>query len=232
MSSIDYFNVTHNEIESYINNGNINVDIRNSNFSQMPIIKFVSFDHNGILKLLIAGKCPGCGSAHIRNVCNIRYCKEVIDPILKSKFLTFSLSVPVLTHDPDLESIVTRLGGNVFYPINNTDKVFLYHQKKFMLDYHPDVDAAVKMLSFKNDRSRPIENNELVDMNQMVKNYNFIFYIGNCTKTVSTVGELLVGSQINDKKDSLLPGFNFISNFLVTKGDLQYKTKNFVVIEF
>ena len=236
MSTLDYFNVTHNAIQNYINNGNINIVIRNNNCSQMPIIKFVSFDRDGVLKVLIAGKCPSCGSKHIRNVCNVRYCKEVIDPILKSKFSTFSFSVPVLTHDPDLESIVTTLGGTLFYPVNHTTKLSFDQHEKFMLDFHPDVDAHVKMMSLKNDRSRPYEPTELVDMNQMLKKYNFMFVILDSTKTVSTVGELLVGSQINEKKDSVLPGFilNSDSNvgYLFTNGDLQYKPKNFVVIEF
>ena len=135
----------------------------------MPIIKYVSFDKTGHLIVLISGQCPNCCAKHIRNVCNLRYCNEVINPILSSNFNNFSHSSPLLTHDPNIVSIVTKLGYQVKYPVEVNKKIYFNKQERLMLDLHPDIDTYCKMLSFKKKTiKKPFNPDQPVSMNQVV----------------------------------------------------------------
>ena len=105
------FPVTHDAIKTFINNGPLTSIILNNKYALMPIIKFASFDRNGYLRIVIGGKCPNCQSNHIRNICNVRYCQELLLPILKKRFQLIKHIFPVFTYDKDLEDIVKSTGG-------------------------------------------------------------------------------------------------------------------------
>ena len=146
---MDPHEVTSNTIKKFVNDGNLSSAITNNNYPLMPIIKFISFDKNGHLKLLLGGKCPNCDANHIRNTCNNRYCSEVIDPIIKNKFNLYSYVTPLSTHASDFDSQVIRCDGCTVSTIDPEQKFPFHELEHLMLDFHPDVDTQVKMMSGK-----------------------------------------------------------------------------------
>ena len=203
----------------------------------MPIIKFVSFSTFGQLKLVLAGNCPNCHDGHIRNTCNIRYCNEVIDPILKEKFNKFKHSSPILTHDTNLESIVNSVGGNIKYPISVKKKQNFREQENFMFHVHPDIYMHVSMLSLRKKLDKAYSPNENVSMQEIVKKYKFMYIMNESSKLVCADGELINGLEIPGCQHKLPKGFKFEvldNGFILLKctGVPFFNSKNYVVIEF
>ena len=230
------FQRTVRSIKKFINDGNIFSNIKNGNCSVMPIIKFISFDAKGELKVLLGGKCPNCLSEHIRNTCNVRYCSEVIDPIMSKKFELFTSSVPLLTHDPNIEEIVNSCKHKISYKINPHSKKTFLQLETFMLDHHPDIDTTVKMLTLRKKNTLPFKEIDEVSMNDIVKKYNFMFVLMNDTRLMCKDGTFLVGvEKIRNSVELLLDGFYLKEKgntfVLFTRGVPQFNSKNYVFIE-
>ena len=51
--------------------------LQGDGYKIMPIIRFVSIcKDTKIVCLLVGGKCPSCGSNHLRKTCNVNFCSD------------------------------------------------------------------------------------------------------------------------------------------------------------
>lgn len=227
--------LTYTTLKKYINDGNLSSAITTNNYPLMPIIKFISFDKNGHLQLLLAGKCPNCDAKHIRNTCNARYCSEVIDPIIKNKFNLYSYVTPLFTHASDFELQVNRCGGSINYTINPEEKLPFHELEHQMLDFHPDIDTHVKMMSGKDNNAIPYSPNDIVSFNDIKKKYNFMFLMMKDSKLAIKDGQIITGDEsIRQNREKLIPGFSLEicdgMTLIKTNGTKPYNIKNFVEI--
>ena len=68
-------------LKTFVNDGSLVEIIQQIRF-------FVSFQQN-TLRLLISGHCPTCGAIHLRDICNVMYVRDVIQPIIKESLIFF-----------------------------------------------------------------------------------------------------------------------------------------------
>ena len=165
----------------------------------MPIIRFVSVseDSNNV-RVLIGGECPLCGSTHIRNTCNIAFCKEVMTPFLKQRFPEKVNSVKaVLTIDDDFYEVCSQVGVNVTYPLDVDEKNPFHSTRSFMLDKHPDIDGWLKLCSSNNYMDYPPE--FLVSRRMCINQYTFKWIIDDHARMLLKDGTIAEGlEQIED----------------------------------
>lgn len=229
------YDITKSTIKKFVNDGLLTSTIKANNYPLMPIIKFISFDTSGHLQLMIGGKCPNCQANHLRNTCNIRYCEEVIDIHLKKKFKMFSHSSPLSTHDPNIEERIIGCGYRYSYPYDPNENRPFMELERFMLDFHPDLDTHVKMLSLKDQNDNPFLPNDIVTLNAIVTKYNFMFIMMAQSKIVATDGSILTGdTSIKNSSHLLYPGFTVEDNngmtIILSTGRPQFNRNNYVVI--
>ena len=60
-STNNAYNVTKRTIKSYFNDGHLDRTITTNDWPTLSM----SFDNNGVLKILVAGKCPNCKACHL-----------------------------------------------------------------------------------------------------------------------------------------------------------------------
>ena len=116
----------------------------------MPIIKCVSVStENETVRLLIGGKCPSCGSNHLRSTCNTRFCEDVMLPVLQKRFMgQVKEVVAVLTSDADFAEVCDRVGMIPSYP---TSSNMQGDESLTMTPVTAAVDACVGADSEKNE---------------------------------------------------------------------------------
>ena len=147
----------------------------------MPIIKYVSTDTDNVVRLLIAGTCPACEMRFMRNTCNARYCKEVMNPVLAKLFPgQLSRVKPVLTHDSDLVEVVTRFDFRMVFPLKSDEPNPFHSVRNFIMDKHPDVDGWIKTSTVKQGHE-DINYNEEVSRDTVVSKYNIYWTIDTYT---------------------------------------------------
>ena len=185
-------------METFINNnpGEIERLALEDDNDVMPIIKFVSYSvKNKGVRLLIGGKCPGCCMDHMRNTCNVKFCKEVMLPLLSRKFPGEVAYVnPVLTHDKDFVEVVTKLGLRITFPYKSKEYCPFHLIQKFILDKHPDIDSWLKTAfkKSKKEEYNPIEN---VSRNMVVDAYRFLWFVDKYTTILLSVGDTACGED-------------------------------------
>ena len=103
-------NLTLEVLRAYVDDDGLKAYLTSEGYSTMPFVKYVSYNNDGVLRLLCCGACPGCPAPHIRNVCNIQFCQMVLSAV-KHKFSGLTGVMPVLTHDPDFRRIAESHGG-------------------------------------------------------------------------------------------------------------------------
>ena len=70
----DTMNLTREVLKAYVDDDGLRAFLTRERYLMMPFVKYVSFNNDGMLRLLCCGACPGCPTPHICNVCNIQFC--------------------------------------------------------------------------------------------------------------------------------------------------------------
>ena len=146
--------ITLRMIQPFVDTGRIQQEMLTENKPCPPIIRFVSY-RNGTLRLLTAGKCPGCQSTHLRNICIAQFVSFLCEPFIKSKFITVRHVGFVCTRDEDFVEVVEFLGAVMRQLVDEKENVPMMEYKKLMLDGHPDIDCYIKGL-ISRDRNAPM----------------------------------------------------------------------------
>ena len=115
-------------VRSYLNTNEFLADLMMESRPCFPIMKFASMNRNGVVRLLLGGRCIGCKCTHLRNVCNVQFITHIADPFLTERFNYVTRVVCVSTHDDDMQGIVERLGGRV-------EEILDVHQRKSFSTY-------------------------------------------------------------------------------------------------
>ena len=133
------------QIQRFINNGDLRDECIRREFHPFPSMKFVSFD-DGVVRILLSGRCPTCECLHMRDVCIFNYNLTVTTPIIKDLFSMVQEIIAVSTTDEDFEVAVALAGGVVRYPYESNIEGSFYKVKQFILDLHPSFDTTYKMV--------------------------------------------------------------------------------------
>ena len=96
-------------IQPILDTGRIQQEMLTENKPCPPIIRDVSYN-TGDLQLLIAGKCPGCQSRHLRNICIAQFVSFLCEPFIKSRFVAVRYVRFFGTRDEDFADVVEALG--------------------------------------------------------------------------------------------------------------------------
>ena len=163
-----------------------------------PIIRFVSY-RNGTLRLLIAGKYPGCQSTHLRNICIAQFVSFLCEPFIKSKFITVRHVGFVCTRDDDFVEVVESLGGVVRQLVDKQENVPMMEYKKLMLDGHPDIDCYIKGL-ISRDRNAPMveDNMAYYTWDEIITKYNASYFVDDHLKMMDKYnGDILDSSDMD-----------------------------------
>ena len=67
-------------LKDYVNSDQLFNDLVENEFPSFPTIKYVSFSDIGELRLLVGGQCVGYKSIHLRNICNLQFILNIVDP--------------------------------------------------------------------------------------------------------------------------------------------------------
>ena len=78
----------------------------------IPIIHFVSFV-GGHITIIFGRRYPRCGSAHLRNICNTEFTKELLEPRMVYLFLNITKVTNLMAGDPIFLVTVKSLSGRV-----------------------------------------------------------------------------------------------------------------------
>ena len=184
-------------IQRYVETGKLKKLISQSKFPLMPYIFFVSYEEK-ILRLLIGGECPNCKANHVRNCCNIRYCEEVILPVLKRQYSEIIDVVPVFTTERDFESLIHSNGGIYYcsYIIEPPMKANFYESYSFILDKHPNIGSVGKTLILKDPNDTPFALERKVTLQQIYEKYKICWYVMDSTHVVNPLtGKLITGIE-------------------------------------
>lgn len=82
-----------------------------------------------------------------------------------------------MTHDSYFEEVVISLGGSVRSNFNASYTAPLTFQKITMLDYHPDIDCTIKMLSKRGEDLNDLDLSGLVNSEELTETYNGVYMI-------------------------------------------------------
>ena len=185
-------------VKVFINDGDLKTAVFAENSLFFPINKFVSMDEDGIVRVLVGGKCPSCGSNIVRNVQTTRYCDEVLTPIVCSKFSFVKSLKPVLTTDSDFVKVVEEMGGSCFFLHEEALRTKMNHYKEIM-DFHPTIDSAFKFMEVKVEiveaNLEEIELEDKVTRMDLLKRYNFFWYLDDNTSLLTKDGRFVHGMQ-------------------------------------
>ena len=226
-------------INWFIDGGLLARAIEQAEYHPNAMMSFVSHTvETGVVRILIGGTCCLCGSAHMRNICNAKYNKECISPILTRVFPIIQSVVIVRSDDLDLAAIVRARGGRVSTPFSSLTSMSFAELNKMCLDQHPEVDGYVKTLSMINrdidfdhgDNSREA----FTDM------YTLCWCVMEATSVVSTTtGEVLTGpNEILSNTNALPQGFTIgqepdrMTMMLVTTGRNNFSRDRYKVLWF
>ena len=210
-SSTDTTSLTTNLLRTYINDGLFSSLAASQGNKVMPIIRFVSYI-DGVVRVLVGGVCPSCGVHHLRDTCNVRYCKEVVTPILKQRFDTIKGSIPVLHTDSDLESIALQNNINISTPHSSEKSLTFYEQQKFVVDFHPSIDGQWKGLSLKDCNDTVFQYSDNCTRSQLIEKYNVIWHVCDDTRITNEQGKQYVGPQEITANRTILPaGFQYVT---------------------
>ena len=190
-------------LKTYIHDGLLIQQAMSEGYKVLPIVRFVSYTDR-ILRLLVGGRCPSCNVLHLRDTCNIRFCKEVVLPILKKRFPSIAAVVPVLIHSSDFDQIVNDNGLNVITPCDKSQRQSFYDQQKLMLDQHPLVDGLIKFFALKSKFDEPFTFTDCPSRTQMVRKYKSCWKVDNQTRVSNDHGDVFVGAiEIITNSDKL-----------------------------
>ena len=70
----DSMNLTREVLKVYVGKEGLCSYLTREGYLMMPFVKYVSYNNDGVLRLLCCGACPGCPAPHIHNVSNIQFC--------------------------------------------------------------------------------------------------------------------------------------------------------------
>ena len=111
-------------------------------------MRFVSFTpRGGVLRILVLGECGLCQSLHIRNICNMKYCQDLLLPIITIFFPIVQRMDIVCSDDNDLTELVEHEGGRVTTPYSEDSRHLFAYLNHFCLDLHPEIYRSIKALS-------------------------------------------------------------------------------------
>ena len=199
-------------IQLFIDNGALTRAIEQANFFINEKIAFVSFSaDSGVVRVLIAGSCALCGSRHMRNICNSKYCNECISPILRRLFPIIQSVVVVRSDDANLGEIVETNGGRVSTPFPGNRVTEFVNLNRFCLDQHPEIDGFVKTLSVIDWDVRPHNNANSRD--GFTDMYMLCWSVMDSTAIISTNGLVLKGrDQILAHRNNLPIGVEIVED--------------------
>ena len=191
-------------LRSYVDDGGLQSYLLTEGYSSMPFVKYVSYNNDGVLRLLCCGACPGCPAAHIRNVCNVQF-GQMVYAVVKHKFSGLTGVMPVLTHDPDFQRIAEGAGGRIINTCDRHKKLPFSIQKQIMMDWHPDIDCFIKI--FKHRGIGPNFNQaSMMSFDEAASTYNACFVVNQQFKCTDIRGKLAIKEECFDR-GFLLPEY-------------------------
>ena len=199
-------------LQTFVDSPNMKVAILKKNQPIFSIICFVSFNQSGVVCVVIGGTCNSCGAHHLRNMCNIRYCDEVITPILRNMYKFVTAVKPVLTVDMDFEAVISSVGAKCV----STPPDYLmtkWDHRKQILDYHPLIDCALKQTSVYPSVTDCADDHQMTRAD-LVSNFEFFWYVDETMSLLSIEGKLLKGEEqiLEGAMNNVLPaGFDMIA---------------------
>ena len=210
-----------NQVKAFINEGDLERQIKAEDHCLFPITKFVSMDDDGMVRVVVGGKCPSCESSIVRNVQTRRYCIQVLTPVICSKF-SFARSVKsVLTTDSDFVKVVEELGGRCMF-VKESSKRTKMAQYKEIMDFNPTIDGAFKFTAVKpevvEDGSKELELEDKVTRDELLKRYNFFWSMDEWTSLIGKDGSFITGMKeiVKAASDNNLP-YGFMVAYIDNK---------------
>ena len=198
-------------LRMFINGGHLQTVLRTNNLSSFSILKYVSYV-NRTLRLLVCGDCPGCSSRVVRNICNVHFCNTVLTVMLP-RFPRLLHVKPVLTHENDIAQVVNSYDLQITHPIVRDEPKSAYAVMKVMLDFNPNIDGHMKMLSKRGEHHPTIPMNSTTTWDEMIDRYNAVWMVNEeCFKILDVDGNLAAGH------DALAANFT-LPQFLVEVSD-------------
>ena len=192
-----------NVITAYINDGNLSSTLNAEGCSCFPIVKFVSF-RNGVVRILVAGDCPGCDSPWLRDICNKKFCLAATMVTSRAIPQVTKLQ-PVFTFDHDFSSIVASFGYRIRYPIHSTDEKRMTEVLKMMMDFHPLVQSYTKILSRRGENMREISRTAITTWDEMTSTYNGVWMVDSAASCLSIEGDIADENEILGEDFNLPP---------------------------
>ena len=181
-----------NEVKNFIDDGDMAKEIESIGSLVYPIIKFISMNTDGEVRVLIGGQCPACCARNLRNVCNIAYANDVMRKVIIPKFNFVINVMPVLTTDDDFVSVVNEAGYKCITLARNALRTKVEHRKQIN-DEHPEIDAAICMEQRRIDSLREYAEHDNLTRTEMTRNYSYIWNLDDCTSIVTKHGKLAKG---------------------------------------
>ena len=232
----DKTSLTRQILKAYVDEEGLHSHLKKEGYAMMPVVKYVSYSDDGVLRLFCCGSCPGCPAPHIRNVCNIQFCDMVLFAI-KDKFNGISSIVPVLTHDADFGRIAESHGGEVVYTCDRDTRQPYLVQKKLMLDWHPDIDCFIKI--FKHRGVGPdYDASSVLSFEEAAETYNACFVINDDFKVNDIRGRLAYKEECFNN-GFLLPEYTVESDerpskfrVLMAYNKLFFRSSQYVAVVF
>ena len=198
------------KVKAFINDGGLVASMKARDDFFFPINKFVSMDENGLVRVLVGGKCPYSKTEIIRNVNTTRYVNAVLTPIVRSKFKFVKKLKPVLTTERDFVKVINDLGGRCVF-VRDKFKRTKMEQYKEIMDFNPTIEGAFKFSEVKakamEDGSKEIELEDMVTRDELLKRYNFFWSMDNMTSFIGKDGNFIKGMKeiIKAASDNNLP---------------------------
>ena len=186
--------LTRGLLRGYVEGSALRERLAANNIPCFPTVRYVSYIDR-TLRLLVCGDCPGCAAPFIRNVCNVQFC-DTCHELMKQAFPVIRKVVPVLTTDTDINEVVAEKGMSMRYVVNPTESKNAYSIMKCMLDFDPNIDGTMKVLSLRGRNLERIDLGGSSYWNEMIDRYNALWMIDDSVKVVDEEGNIAVGEEV------------------------------------
>ena len=132
-------------LQTYLDSDSLSSDLCERNIVGFPIVKFVDLSNESVLKVLIGGRCAGCGMEHLINTCSHRFFTSILNPIITELFPIVQNVIFVTTVDPLLETYALRCGYTlqIMEACTNHYVMSRYQSYNFLSQKHPDVACCI-----------------------------------------------------------------------------------------
>ena len=181
-------------LKDYIDTGGLLELMKTQGRSFLTVTRFESLNKKGIVRMFVCGRCAGCPAPHIRNICATQFCNLACDAI-KQCFPSVKRIIPVTTHDPDFERIANKHGGKVIKTMDGELLQSIYTLKKLMLDWHPDIDCFIKILSRRNEGGEKEDDNMMISFDELRHTYNACFVCNSMFKINDIHGNVAINEE-------------------------------------